>query len=60
MSIYFISIKIFFIRIIRSCNNNIIIIKIKRRANELFKIFIKHILLLSFIVVLKKFILFSN
>ena len=32
----------------------------RRRANELFKIFIKHISLLPFIVILKEIIFFSN
>ena len=37
-----------------------IIIKIGRYTNGLFKVFIKHILLLSFIVILKEIIFFSN
>ena len=41
-------------------NNNVIVIRKGRRVKELFKIFIKHILLLSLIVVLIKVILFSN
>ena len=50
-----------FVKIIRLFyNNNVIIIRKKRRVKELFKIFIKHISLLSFIVFLKKVNLFSN
>ena len=37
-----------------------IIIKTKRRTNELFKIFIKHTSLLPRIMILKQIILFSN
>ena len=50
-----------FINIIyRFYNNNVIIIRKKRRVNKLFEIFIKHTFVLSFIVILKKINLFSN
>ena len=39
-------------------NNNVIVIRKERRVKELFKMFIKHISLLSFIVILKKKIFF--
>ena len=35
-------------------NNNVIVIRRKRRVKKLFEIFIKHISLLSFIVILKE------
>ena len=41
-------------------NNNIIIIRNKRHIKKSFEIFIKHISLLSFIIILKKINLFSN
>ena len=41
-------------------NDNVIIIRKKRRVKELSKVFIKHISLLSLIVLLKKINLFSN
>ena len=50
-----------FINIIyRFNNNNVIINRKKRRAKKLFKIFIKHTFILSFIVILKKINLFSS
>ena len=50
-----------FINIIyRFCDNNVIIIRKKRRVKKLFKIFIKHTFILFFIVILKKINLFSN
>ena len=42
------------------CNNNIIIIRNKQRVKELFEVFVKHISLLSFIVILKKINFFSS
>ena len=42
------------------CNDNVIIIRKERRAKKLFKIFVKHISLLSLIVILKKINLFPN
>ena len=41
-------------------NNNVIVIRKERRVKELFEIFIKHISILSFIVILKKINLFSS
>ena len=41
-------------------NNNIIVTRNERRVKELFEIFIKHISLLSLIVILKEINLFSN
>ena len=41
-------------------NDNVIVIRKERRVKELFKIFVKHISLLSFVVILKKINLFSN
>ena len=41
-------------------DDNVIVIRKERRAKESFKIFIKHISLLSFIVFLKEINLFSN
>ena len=41
-------------------NNNIIVIRNKRRVKRLFEIFVKHISLLSFIVILKEIIFFLN
>ena len=50
-----------FVKVIRLFyNDNVIIIRKERRAKESFKIFIKHISLLSLIVFLKKINLFSN
>ena len=50
-----------FINIIyRFYNNNVIIIRKKRRIKKLFKIFVKHTIILSFIIILKKINLFSN
>ena len=42
------------------CDDNVIIIRKKRRAKELFKVFVKHISLLSFVVILKEINLFPN
>ena len=41
-------------------NDNVIITRNERRVKKSFEIFIKHISLLSFIVILKKVNLFSN
>ena len=41
-------------------NNNVIVIRKERRVKKSFKIFVKHISLLSLIVILKKINLFSN
>ena len=41
-------------------NNNVIIIRNKRRVKESFEVFIKYTSLLSLIVILKKINLFSN
>ena len=41
-------------------NDNVIIIRKSRRVKELFNICVKHTLLLSLVVFLIKFILFSN
>ena len=41
-------------------NNNVIIIRNERRVKELFEVFVKHISLLSFIVILKEVNLFSS
>ena len=41
-------------------NDNVIIIRKERRVKESFKVFIKHISLLSLIVLLKEINLFSN
>ena len=41
-------------------NDNVIIIRKERRVKRSFEIFVKHISLLSFIVLLKKVNLFSN
>ena len=41
-------------------NNVVIIIRNERRVKESFEIFVKHISLLSFIVILKEINLFSN
>ena len=41
-------------------NDNIIVIRKNRRVKKSFKIFIKHISLLSLIVILIKIIFFSN
>ena len=41
-------------------NNNVIIIRKNRRVKKLFKIFVKHTFVLSFIVILKEINLFSN
>ena len=50
-----------FVNIIyRFCDNNVIVIRKKRRVKKLFKIFIKHTFVLSLIVILKKINLFSN
>ena len=42
------------------CDNNVIVIRNERRVKKLFKVFVKHISLLSFIVILKEINLFSN
>ena len=50
-----------FVNIIyRFYNNNVIVIRKKRRAKKLFKIFIKHTFVLSLIVILKKVNLFLS
>ena len=50
-----------FVNIIyRFYNNNVIIIRKKRRAKKSFKIFVKYIFILSFIIILKKINLFSS
>ena len=50
-----------FVKIIRLFyNDNVIVIRKKRRVKKLFEVFIKHISLLSFIVFLKKINLFSS
>ena len=41
-------------------NNNVIVIRKERRAKESFKVFVKHISLLSLIVFLKEINLFSS
>ena len=41
-------------------DNNVIVIRKNRRVKESFEIFVKHTLLLSFVVFLIKIILFSN
>ena len=41
-------------------DDNVIVIRKKRRVKELFEIFVKHTSLLSFIVILKEINLFSN
>ena len=41
-------------------NDNVIVIRNERRVKESFKIFVKHISLLSLIVILKEVNLFSN
>ena len=41
-------------------NNNVIVIRKDRRVKELFEVFIKHILLLSLVVILIKVIFFPN
>ena len=46
--------------IYRFYNNNVIIIQKKRRVKKLFKIFVKYMFVLSFIVILKKVNLFSS
>ena len=42
------------------CDNNVTIIKKERRVKKSFKVFVKHISLLSLIVILKKIILLSH
>ena len=42
------------------CDDNVIITRKGRRVKKSFKIFVKHILLLFFIVILKEINLFSN
>ena len=50
-----------FVNIIyRFCDNNVIVIRKRRRAKKLFEIFIKHTFVLSLIVILKKINLFPN
>ena len=50
-----------FVNIIyRFYNNNVIIIRKRRRVKKLFKIFIKHTFVLPLIVILKEINLFSN
>ena len=50
-----------FVNIIyRFYNNNVIVIRKKRRVKRLFKIFVKHTFVLSFIVILRKINLFSS
>ena len=41
-------------------NDNVIITRKERRVKKLFKIFVKHISILSFIIILKEINLFSN
>ena len=41
-------------------NDNVIVIRKERRAKELFEVFVKHISILSLIVILKKINLFPN
>ena len=41
-------------------NNNVIVIRKKRRVKKSFEIFVKHTSLLSLIVILKEIILFSS
>ena len=41
-------------------NDNVIVIRKERRAKELFEVFVKHISILSLIVILKKVNLFSS
>ena len=53
-------IKKFINVIYRFYDNNIIIIRKRRRIKKLFEIFIKHTFILSLIVILKKINLFSN
>ena len=48
-----------FVKLIRLFyNDNIIVIRKERRAKESFKVFVKHISILSFTVILKKINLF--
>ena len=50
-----------FVKVIRLfCNNNIIVIRKERRAKKSFEVFVKHISILFFIVILKKINLFSS
>ena len=50
-----------FVNIIyRFYDDNVIVIRKKRRIKKLFEIFVKHTSLLSFIMILKKVNLFSN
>ena len=46
--------------IYRFYDNNVIVIRKKRRVKKSFKIFIKHTFILSLIVILKKVNLFSS
>ena len=46
--------------IYRFYNNNVVIIRKRRRVKRSFKIFVKHTFVLSLIVILKKINLFSN
>ena len=46
--------------IYRFCDNNVIIIRKRRRVKKLFEVFIKHTFVLSLIVILKKINLFLN
>ena len=46
--------------IYRSCDNNVIVIRKRRRVKRLFEIFVKHTFVLFLIVILKKINLFSN
>ena len=50
-----------FVNIIyRFYNNNVIVIRKKRHIKKSFKVFVKHIFILSFIVILKKINLVSS
>ena len=60
ISIYSQFIKEFVKVIYLFCDDNVIITRKERRVKKSFKIFIKHISLLSFAVFLKKINLFSN
>ena len=46
--------------IYRFCDNNVIVIRKKRRIKKSFEIFVKYIFVLFFIVILKKINLFSS
>ena len=46
--------------IYRFCDNNVIVIRKKRRVKKSFEIFVKHTFILSFIVILKEINLFLS